>query len=237
MVYYVHMARLSIIIPAFNEAATIREVLMRVREVPIGSIEKEIIVVDDASIDGTKEILVKLQKELHFTLLFQEKNQGKGAAIRRAMEKTTGDIVIIQDADLEYDPNDYPGLIQPILEDKADVVYGTRFMGDKKRFRSFWHYMGNKFLTFLSNMFTNLNLTDMETCYKAFRGNLIRSLTISSNRFGFEPEVTAKVALAEARVLEVPISYRGRTHGEGKKISWKDGFTALWAIIRFSRRR
>jgi glycosyltransferase involved in cell wall biosynthesis len=163
----------------------------------------EVIVVDDASIDGTRELLTGLHKELHFNLILQEKNQGKGAAIRRALEKTTGDIVIIQDADLEYDPNDYPGLIQPILDNKADVVYGTRFLGDRKRFRSFWHYLGNKFLTFMSNMFTKLKLTDMETCYKAFRGNLIRSITISSNRFGFEPEITAKIALAGARVLEV----------------------------------
>jgi len=231
------MAKLSIIIPAFNEVATIREVLKRVREAPIDPIEKEIIVVDDASTDGTRELLTDLRKEIPFALILQEKNKGKGAAIRRAMKKTTGDIVIIQDADLEYDPKDYPGLIQPILDDKADVVYGTRFMGDKKSFRSLWHYMGNKFLTFMSNMFTNLNLTDMETCYKAFKGELFRNLTISFNRFGFEPEVTAKIALAGARVLEVPISYSGRTHGEGKKMSWRDGFSALWAIIRFSRRR
>lgn len=234
MVYHKNMAKLSIIIPVFNETATVREVLMRVLEAPIGSIKKEIIVVDDASFDGTRELLLHLRKKLHFTLILQEKNQGKGAAIRRAMKKTTGDVVIIQDADLEYDPNDYPGLIQPILEDKADVVYGSRFMGGPRRVLFYWHALGNKLLTFLSNIFTNLNLTDMETCYKAFRGELFRSLTISSNRFGFEPEITAKVALAGARVYEVPITYRGRTYEEGKKITWKDGFVAVWAILRFS---
>lgn len=228
------MPKLSIIIPAFNEAGTIREVLRRVYEAPIPSMEKEIIVVDDASGDGTREILLALRKDIPFELLLQEKNRGKGAAVRRAVEKTTGDIVVIQDADLEYDPRDYPRLIAPITEDKADVVYGSRFMSGPRRVLFFWHYVGNKVLTLVSNMFTNLNLTDMETGYKAFRGGLIRSIPISSNRFGFEPEITAKVALSGARVYEVPIAYHGRTYQEGKKITWVDGIVAMWAIFRFS---
>ncbi len=228
------MPKLTIIIPAYNEASTIREVLRRVADAPIDAMDREIIVVDDASTDGTRDILQEVQKDLPLSLFLQRKNQGKGAAVRRGVENSSGDIVIIQDADLEYDPQDYPHLIRPILEDKADVVFGSRFMSGPRRVLFFWHSLGNKFLTFLSNMFTNLNLTDIETGYKVFKGGLIRSINITSNRFGFEPEITAKIALSRARVYEVPITYQGRTYEEGKKITWKDGFVAIWSIVRFS---
>lgn len=222
-------------IPAFNEAGTIREIIARVRAAPLpGELSKEIFVVDDCSTDGTREILQDLARSGSCQVFFHDRNQGKGAALRTAIAHTTGDIVLVQDADLEYDPREYPKLLAPILEGKADVVYGSRFAGgESKRVLFFWHYVGNKFLTTLSNMFTNLNLTDMETCYKVFRGEIIRKIKIEENRFGFEPEVTAKVAKMGPRIYEVGISYSGRTYGEGKKIKWKDGWRAFWAILKY----
>jgi len=223
------------VIPAFNEAGTIREIIARVRAAPLpGELSKEIFVVDDCSTDGTREILQDLARSGSCQVFFHDRNQGKGAALRTAIAHTTGDIVLVQDADLEYDPREYPKLLAPILEGKADVVYGSRFAGgESKRVLFFWHYVGNKFLTTLSNMFTNLNLTDMETCYKVFRGEIIRKIKIEENRFGFEPEVTAKVAKMGPRIYEVGISYSGRTYGEGKKIKWKDGWRAFWAILKY----
>jgi len=223
------------VIPAFNEAGTIREIIARVRAAPLpGELSKEIIIVDDCSTDGTREILQDLARSGSCQVFFHDRNQGKGAALRTAIAHTTGDIVLVQDADLEYDPREYPKLLAPILEGKADVVYGSRFAGgESKRVLFFWHYVGNKFLTTLSNMFTNLNLTDMETCYKVFRGEIIRKIKIEENRFGFEPEVTAKVAKMGPRIYEVGISYSGRTYGEGKKIKWKDGWRAFWAILKY----
>ena len=237
------IGRLSVVVPVYNETATIREVLKRVARSPVA---KEVIVVDDGSTDGTADILKDLDTLKAFLakesspapfdlkVLFHQRNQGKGAAIRTALGAVTGDIVLIQDADLEYDPADYPILLGPLLDGKADVVYGSRFLGFPHRVLFFWHMVGNKFLTLLSNMFTNLNLTDMETGYKAFRAELLKNITLRSNRFGFEPEVTAKIARQGARVYEVPISYAGRTYAEGKKINWKDGIVALWAIVRYN---
>ncbi len=234
---------ISVIIPVYNEIATIYEILGRVARV---SIPKEIIVVDDGSTDGTREILHDLRNSsdlithqcppstCHLRILFHERNQGKGAAIRTGLAAVTGDAVIIQDADLEYDPAEYPRLLQPILEGKADVVYGSRFLGHPHRVLFFWHCIGNKFLTFVSNMFTNLNLTDMETCYKVFSTTALQKITLRSNRFGIEPEITAKIARQNLRIYEVPISYAGRTYEEGKKITWKDGVAALWAILRYN---
>jgi glycosyltransferase involved in cell wall biosynthesis len=221
--------RLSIVIPVYNEIDTVEEILQRVQSVPY---DKEIIVVDDASTDGSTERLRQVSHE-NVTLLFHETNRGKGAALRTGFERVTGDIVIIQDADLEYDPGEYGRLIEPILDGRADVVYGSRFTGGPQRVLFFWHYVGNKFLTLLSNMLTNLNLSDMETCYKVFRANLLESITIKSNRFGFEPEITAKFAKLQCRIYEVPISYSGRNYEEGKKITWRDGLAALVHIIRF----
>jgi glycosyltransferase involved in cell wall biosynthesis len=221
--------KLSVVIPVYNEMATLDEILKRVQSVPY---DKEIIVVDDASTDGSAEWLREISHE-NTTVLFHEQNRGKGAAVRTGFGEVTGDIIIIQDADLEYDPNEYDRLIEPILDGRADVVYGSRFTGGPQRVLFFWHYVGNKFLTLLSNMLTNLNLSDMETCYKVFRSSLLEKITIKSNRFGFEPEITSKFARQKCRIYEVPISYSGRNYEEGKKITWRDGFAALFHIIRF----
>lgn len=221
--------KLSIVIPVYNERGTVDEILKRVGSAPQ---DKEIIVVDDGSTDGTTEWLKESAGE-GVQVLFHQKNRGKGAALRTGFEKVTGDIVIIQDADLEYDPGEYGRLIEPILDGRADVVYGCRFTGGPQRVLFFWHYVGNKFLTLLSDMLTNLNLSDMETCYKVFRADLLRKIKIKSNRFGFEPEITARFAKLKCRIYEVPISYSGRTYDEGKKITWRDGMAALFHIIRF----
>jgi glycosyltransferase involved in cell wall biosynthesis len=225
--------KLSVVIPCYNEAATIRRIVEAVRAAPVA--DKEIIVVDDCSKDGTRALL---QGELAKTidrLVLHERNQGKGAALRSGIAAATGDIVLIQDADLEYDPQEYPRLIAPIAEDRADVVYGSRFMGaEPHRVLYFWHRLGNGMLTLLSNMFTNLNLTDMETCYKAFRREVIQSIELEEDRFGFEPEITAKVAKRGCRIYEVGISYYGRTYAEGKKIGYKDGFRAIWCILKYN---
>jgi len=223
--------KLSVIIPAYNEKNTVLELLRRVEAVPL-SLDKEIIVVDDFSTDGTREVLGGLGRP-DIKVLFHAKNMGKGSALRTGFSEATGDIVLIQDADLEYDPADYPGLLAPILDGRADVVYGSRFLGGPHRVLFFWHSVGNRFLTALSNVVTNLNLTDMETCYKVFRGDVLRKLSLKSRRFGFEPEVTVKVAKLKCRIYEVPISYAGRNYSEGKKIGWKDGLAALWYIVRF----
>jgi len=223
--------KLSVVIPMYNERNTIREILECVRAVDI---DKEIILVDDGSTDGTREILKGLSDNATKVVL-HERNMGKGAALRTGFRNVTGDIVIIQDADLEYDPSQYPKLIQPILDGKADVVYGSRFVtGDCRRVIYFWHAIGNKFLTLLSNMFTNLNLTDMESCYKVFRREVLEKITIEENRFGFEPEITAKIAKLHVRIYETGISYSGRTYEEGKKIGWKDGISALRCIVKYN---
>jgi len=222
---------LTVVIPVYNEVNNIREIHARVRAVPI---EKEILLVDDGSTDGTREILRELADDTTKVVL-HEYNQGKGAALRTGFQKASGDIVIIQDADLEYDPAQYPKLIQPILERKADVVYGSRFVtGDYRRVLYFWHMLGNSLLTLMSNMFTNLNLTDMETCYKVFRREVLQKITIEENRFGFEPEITAKIAKLDVRIYETGISYSGRTYKEGKKIGWKDGFSAIRCILKYN---
>jgi glycosyltransferase involved in cell wall biosynthesis len=222
---------LSVIVPCYNERATVAELLRRVRAVPI---DKEIIVVDDLSRDGSRDVVAALAREWpELRHVIHEKNQGKGAALRTGIAHARGDIVIIQDADLEYDPDEYPKLIQPILDGHADVVFGSRFEGYPRRVMLYWHTVGNRFLTFLSNATTNLNLTDMETCYKVFRREVIQSIHINSNRFGFEPEVTAKVARRGYRIYEVPISYYGRDYWEGKKINWKDGVSAIWTILKY----
>lgn len=222
---------LSVIIPCYNERATVTELLRRVAQVPI---EKEIIVIDDKSTDGSKDIVATLGQEMpEIRHILQPFNQGKGAAIRRGIDEARGDIVIIQDADLEYDPEEYPKLIQPIVDGHADVVFGSRFAGYPRRVMLYWHRLGNTFLTFLSNCTTNLDLTDMETCYKVFRREVIQSIKLNSNRFGIEPEITAKVAKRGYRIYEVPIAYYGREYWEGKKINWKDGFSALWTIMKY----
>lgn len=223
---------LSVVIPVYNEKRWIAEVLRRVREVPI---PKEIILVDDLSTDGTRDILPQLA-DANTKIIFKDVNQGKGAALRDGFEKCTGDVILIQDADLEYDPSEYPVLLQPIIEGRADIVFGSRFIGEKHRVLYFWHMIINKSLTALSNMFTNLNLTDMETCYKVFRREVLDGMKLQSNRFGFEPEFTAKIAKKRNpawRIFEVPISYNGRTHEEGKKIGLKDGFSALYCILKY----
>ena len=222
--------KLSIVIPAYNEVHTIEQILSRVKSTPH---PKEIIVVDDGSTDGTTDRLREMMTNHELIVVFHTQNQGKGAALRTAFQHVTGDIVIIQDADLEYDPRDYDDLLEPILDGRADVVYGSRFIGGPHRVLFFWHYVGNKFLTILSNMFTNLNLTDMETCYKVFRASLLSDIQITSQRFGFEPEITAKFAKLKCRIYEVPISYSGRGYEEGKKITWRDGAAALFYIVRF----
>jgi glycosyltransferase involved in cell wall biosynthesis len=226
--------KLSVVIPVYNELQWIREIVRRVQEVDI---PKELILVDDFSTDGTRAILVEeFEKVPNIKVVYHEKNQGKGAALRTGFKHATGDVVIVQDADLEYDPSEYPRLIQPILEGRADVVYGSRFVGENHRVLYFWHYVANKVLTTLSNFFTNLNLTDMETCYKVFRREVIQGINLKSDRFGFEPEVTAKIAKKKNpawRIYEIPISYSGRTYEEGKKIGLKDAFNALYCIIRY----
>jgi len=225
--------RLSVVIPCYNEAQTIRALVERVRAAPGPA--KEIIVVDDGSRDGTRDLLRTQLAPLVDKIIFHEANQGKGAALRTGFAAATGDIVIPQDADLEYDPQEYPKLIQPILDGKADVVFGSRFMGgEPHRVLYFWHRVGNSLLTLLSNMATNLNLTDMETCYKVFRREVLGKITIEENRFGFEPEITAKVAKLGVPIYEVGISYAGRTYAEGKKIGWRDGCRALWVIFKFN---
>jgi glycosyltransferase involved in cell wall biosynthesis len=225
--------RLSVVIPVYNEKAWLSEVLRRVRAVPVPT---EIIVVDDCSTDGTRELLREMEAAPDLCVLYQPVNRGKGAAVRAGLAHATGAVVLIQDADLEYDPAEYPKLIQPILDGRADVVFGSRFIGERHRVLYFWHSIANKLLTMLSNMFTNLNLTDMETCYKVFRREVLQDLQLKSNRFGIEPELTAKVARHRNpawRVYEVPISYSGRTYEEGKKIGLKDAFTALFCIVRY----
>ena len=224
--------KLSVVIPVYNEKRWIAEVLRRVRMVPI---PKEIILVDDLSTDGTREMLPQFADE-NTKILYKEVNQGKGAALRDGFKLCTGNVIIIQDADLEYDPDDYPSLLQPIIENKADIVFGSRFIGEKHRVLYFWHMVTNKILTVLSNMLTNLNLTDMETCYKVFKKEVLEGMDLKSNRFGFEPEFTAKIAKKKKpawRIFEVPVSYDGRTYEEGKKIGLKDGFNALYCIVRY----
>jgi glycosyltransferase involved in cell wall biosynthesis len=239
----------SVVIPAYNEAQSIEEVLLRVQAVGLAD---EIVVIDDCSTDGTREWLLQMQREQAagkqgikvldggkclrldaIKFLFQDRNRGKGAALRRGFAATTGDILLVQDADLEYDPRDYPKLLEPILDGRADIVYGTRFLGGPQRVHYFWHYVGNRFLTLISDIFTNLKLTDMETCYKVFRREVLAGIRLRSNRFGFEPEVTAKIAKDHWRIYEVPISYSGRTYDQGKKITWTDGIKALFAIAWF----
>lgn len=223
--------KLSVVIPVYNEKQWLGELVRRVEATPI---PKEIILVDDCSTDGTRDLLKEMEARGH-RVIYQEVNQGKGAALRTGFANATGNVILVQDADLEYDPAEYPRLVQPIIEGRADVVYGSRFIGESHRVLYFWHYVANKFLTTLSNMFTNLNLTDMETCYKVFRREVLQDIRLKSNRFGFEPEVTAKVAKHRPawRVYEVPISYSGRTYEEGKKIGLKDAFQALYCIIRY----
>ncbi len=234
------MSTLSIVIPAYNEGRTIHLILDRVKAVSLrDNIAKEVIIVNDCSKDNTEEAIQAYMgnnPELNIQYYKHEVNQGKGAALHTGIQKATGDFVIIQDADLEYDPNEYNILLQPILDGFADVVYGSRFMGgNPHRILFFWHSIGNKMLTFLSNMFTNLNLTDMETCYKLFRREIIQGIQLKEKRFGFEPEVTAKVArVPKIRIYEVGISYYGRTYEEGKKIGWKDGFRAIWCILKYN---
>jgi len=227
---------LSVIIPCFNEKNTIHQIVKAVKNSSYQKIE--IIIIDDFSDDGTREILKNEIEPLVQKIIYQPFNQGKGSAIKTGIQNASGDIIIIQDADLEYDPKEYLKIITPIIEDKADVVYGSRFIsGECRRVLYFWHRIGNGLLTMLSNFFTNLNLSDMETCYKAFRSNIIKNITIEENRFGFEPEVTAKIAKAKCRIYEVGISYHGRTYAEGKKISWKDGFRAIYCIIKYNLKK
>ena len=240
---------ISVVIPVYNEKNTIVEILRRVLESPF---RKQVVIVDDCSSDGTREILRSLEQQktagaesttaagggdaiplVNLQFFFQEKNQGKGAALRRGFAEARGEIVLVQDADLEYDPRDYGKLLEPILDGRADVVFGSRFLGGPQRVHYFWHYVANKFLTLLSDLTTNLKISDMETCYKVFRREVLAGIRIKSNRFGFEPEITAKVAKGKWRVYEVPITYAGRTYEEGKKITWKDGVYALWCILRF----
>jgi glycosyltransferase involved in cell wall biosynthesis len=226
--------RLSVVIPAYNEQQTILAVVEQVRAVPLAI---EIIVVDDASTDGTTARLASLPPAVDLRVIRHPVNRGKGAALKTGFAAATGDVVIVQDADLEYDPTDYARLLKPIQDGKADVVYGSRFVGgESHRVLYFWHYLGNRALTLMSNAFTNLNLTDMETCYKVFRREIIQSITIEEARFGFEPEITAKLAAARCRIFEVGISYSGRTYAEGKKVTWKDGAHAVWCIIKYGCR-
>ncbi len=223
---------LSVVIPVYNEVEFVEELVQKVLAAA-PEIEKEILLVDDGSTDGTRDVLKKMEDPPRIRVKLHEKNQGKGAALRTGFDMAEGDIVVIQDADLEYDPQDFPRLLAPILEGKADVVFGSRFSGETHRVLFFWHYVGNRLLTTLSNMFTNLNLTDMETCYKAFRTEILQSVRFRSNRFAFEPEFTAKMARGGYRIYETSISYHGRDYSEGKKITWVDGVKALGAIVWF----
>jgi len=242
--------KISVVIPVYNERAFIEEVLLRVQA---QEFTKEILIIDDGSTDGTRALLEELTKVQasgkrevsmqngramlgleNIRFLFQERNRGKGAALRRGFEVATGDVILVQDADLEYDPKDYGKLLEPILDGRADVVYGSRFLGGPQRVHFFWHYVGNKFLTLLSDVLTNLKLTDMETCYKVFRREVLQGIRFKSDRFGFEPECTAKIAKGNWRIYEVPISYAGRTYAEGKKITWRDGVSTLWCILRYN---
>ena len=225
--------KLSIIIPCYNEQKTISFILDKVRN--LKDYDKEIIVVDDCSTDGTKEILKKLENSIEIKILYNDENRGKGYCIKKGIDSSTGSVLIIQDADLEYDPNDIPKLINPIKNGNADVVYGSRFAGsEEKRVLFYWHSLGNKFLTTLSNMFTNLNLTDMECCYKAFKSKIIKDINLKENRFGFEPEITAKISKKDIQIYEVGIKYFGRKYSDGKKITWVDGFRAIYCIIFYS---
>ncbi len=227
------MRKLSIVIPVYNEKDTIEKVIRRVKAVQI-PLDKEIIIVDDCSQDGTREILTKYEADPSIKLIFHKLNRGKGAALRTGFREVTGDFVIIQDADLEYDPQDYSKLLKPLLEGRADVVYGSRFLPTGERIvTSFVHYYANKFLTFLANLFCNLSLTDMETCYKVFKSELLKKFTLEENRFGIDPELTVKFAKLGSRFYEVGISYIGRSYEEGKKIGWKDGFRAIWCILKY----
>ena len=251
------MKKLSIIIPAYNEEKTLLDILSRVLAAPSSGLDKEIVIINDSSTDNTGKIIDDLKKDwkkifasnpapgqeqktgndVQFLFLHNETNSGKGFSLRKGIEKCTGDIVLIQDADLEYNPFEYPKLLAPILDGRADVVYGSRFLGETRRILYYWHTVGNKFLTTVSNICTNLNLSDMETCYKVFRSEIIKKIHLESDRFGFEPEVTSKIAKLKARIYEVPITYSGRTYEQGKKITWKDGMEAIYAILkyRFSR--
>jgi glycosyltransferase involved in cell wall biosynthesis len=227
--------KLSIVMPVYNERATIEEIVRRVLAVDL-PLERELVIVDDGSTDGTREVLDRLGEQLRdgrVRIIKHDRNRGKGAAVRTAVAATTGDFVIIQDADLEYDPKDYLPMLGPLLDGRADVVYGSRFLGGPHRVLYFWHYVGNKMITFFSNAVNNINLSDMETCYKAFRGDLLRRMPLKSDRFGIEPELTAKACRRKLRIYEVPISYSGRSYEEGKKITWRDGLKAICTILRF----
>ena len=225
-----NLLKLSIIIPIYNEYETLRTLISKVEAVPY---DKEIILIDDCSTDGTRDLLKEYEGRRNFKIFCHKHNKGKGAALQNGFSNAKGDIIVTQDADLEYDPDDYSVLLKPILDGQADVVFGSRFLGGPHRVLFFWHYVGNKFLTAMSNLFFNLNLTDMETGYKVFTKEVNNSLTFKSKRFGFEPEFTAKVAKKQFRIFEVPISYNGRTYSEGKKITWKDGLAAIWFIFKF----
>jgi glycosyltransferase involved in cell wall biosynthesis len=229
--------KLSIVVPAYNECRTIREIVSRIQNADIGAMEREIVVVDDGSTDGTQDIISQLDGRGGVRAILQPRNMGKGAAVGRALREATGDIVLIQDADLEYDPAEYSSLLRPILDGSADVVYGSRFLGSPRGHRVlyFWHSIGNKMLTLLSNAITDLNLTDMETCYKAMTREFASRLDLQSQRFGVEPEITCKVSRLRARIYEVPISYHGRTYAEGKKIGFKDAVQAVWTLLRYAR--